>query len=307
MPMKKGFGLELLDRVQNEGIIHQELIESIEQETKRNLVCYTSNFPHPAGAIMEEDDRWIETVLKSLDLGKFENKLDLMIHTRGGDPTSAQKIVETCRTYSSGFRVIVAKTAMSAGTLIAMAGDSIVMRETSELGPIDPQMFMRTPAGDVLRPASAWVEAYLDLINKAQQSIMNNKPPHPYLQQLASMDPTWIQLCVKARNLSRTIAEGYLKEYMLRSKAEPEIKEIVEKFITTGEKLAHGFAIRPARAKEFGLTEIEVINKDSDLDKLIWELLVRTENYVQRKHLAKYIVSRTGGINVQVEAVRILA
>lgn len=94
---------------------------------------------------------------------------------------------------------------------------------------------------------------------------------------------------------------------MLRAKAEPEIKTIVEKFITTGEKLAHGFAIRPEKAKEFGLTEIEVINKDSDLDKLIWELLIRTENYVQRKRLAKYIVSRTGGINVQVEAVRILA
>lgn len=306
MGMKKGFGLELLDTVQNEGLVHHKLIASVEQITKRNLVCYTSNFPHPAGAIMEQDDAMIETVLKSLSLEKYENKLDLMIHTRGGDPVAAHKIVETCRSYSSGFRVIVAKTAMSAGTLIAMGADCIVMRNTSELGPIDPQMLVRTPAGQIMRPASAYVNAYLDLINKAQQAIVDNKPAHPYLQQLAKMDPSWIQTCVRARDFARAIAQEYLKRYMLSSKAEPEIKEIVEKFIKTGEQRSHGFGIRPEKAKELGLTAIEIIDKQSNLEKLIWQLLVRTEIYVQTKRLAKYICSRTGGINVQVEAVRFL-
>lgn len=306
MAMKKGFGLELLDTVQNEGLVHHKLIASIEQITKRNLVCYTSNFPHPAGAIMEQDDAMIETVLKSLSLEKYENKLDLMIHTRGGDPVAAHKIVETCRSYAKGFRVIVPKTAMSAGTLIAMGADSIVMRETSELGPIDPQMLVRTPAGEIMRPASAYVDAYLDLINKAQQAIVNNKPAHPYLQQLEKMDPSWIQTCVRARDFARSIAQDYLKEYMLSSKAEPEIKDIVENFIRKGERLSHGFGIRPEKARELGLTEIEIIDKQGNLEKLIWELLVRTECYVQAKRLAKYICSRTGGINVQVEAVRFL-
>ena len=93
---------------------------------------------------------------------------------------------------------------------------------------------------------------------------------------------------------------------MLSSKAEPEIKDIVENFIRKGERLSHGFGIRPEKAKELGLTEIEIIDKQGNLEKLIWELLVRTECYVQAKRLAKYICSRTGGINVQVEAVRFL-
>src|SRR5207245_1721674 len=122
-------------------------------------------------------------------------------------------------------------TAMSAGTLVAMGADSVVMTETAELGPIDPQMIVTGAEGQFLRPAAAFVDAYLDLIGKSQEAIKKGEPPHPYVELLRKLDPTWIQVCLKARELARTIAGEFLGRYMLRGKPRKEIEEAVERFM----------------------------------------------------------------------------
>ena len=176
---ERGFGLSLMDRIQNEGSIHHEAVRAVEAITKRNLICYTAFLRHPASTIIQEDSQFIEHLLRSVDLKQYPETLDLLLHTPGGDPTAAERIVMTCRSYAKSFRVIVPRTAMSAGTLVAMGADSIIMTETSELGPIDPQMIITSGQEQILRPAAAFVDAYLDLINKAQEAIKSNQPSHP--------------------------------------------------------------------------------------------------------------------------------
>jgi len=296
----KGFGLRLLDSIQNEGIVHHSLVAKIENKTGRNLICYVCNFPHPAGNISMDDASLIEMVLKSIDLSKYEEKLDLLIQSPRGDPNGAERIIHTCRSYSKSFRVIVPKTAMSAATLIAMGADKILMSLTSELGPIDPQMIIGQPPNQTVRPAISFIEAYEDLINKAQAAIANNKAPHPYLELLRRMDPSWVQICLKARNLSETIAREYLSKYMLESKSKEDIGDVIEKFLKTGEEALHGRIIRAEKAKEYGL-DVKIEDKNSELWNLLWELCLRCENYVRQKNLAKYIVARNGGINIQIQ------
>lgn len=296
----KGFGLRLLDSIQNEGSVHHELVRKIEEITKRNLVCYICNFPHPAGSISSEDAGFIEMVLKSIDLSKYDKKLDLLIHSPGGDPNGAERIIHTCRSYSNSFRVIVGKTAMSAATLVAMGADEILMSLTSELGPIDPQMIIGQPPNQTVRPAVAFIEAYEDLINKTQEAIKNGNPPHPFLELLRRMDPSWIQICLKARQLSKTIAKEYLSRYMLKGKNEEEIDKVIENFMKTGEEALHGRIIRADKAKEYGL-KVEIEDLNSPLWNLIWELVLRCENHLQQRKLAKYIIARNGGINIQIQ------
>ncbi|HEC92313.1 MAG TPA: hypothetical protein ENI51_04870, partial [Candidatus Atribacteria bacterium] len=296
----KGCGLRLLDSIQNEGSVHHNLINKIEEITKRNLICYVCNFPHPAGSISAEDAGWIEMVLKSVDLSKYDKKLDLLIHSPGGDPNGAERIIHTCRSYATSFRVIVAKTAMSAATLIAMGADEVLMSLTSELGPIDPQMIIGQPPNQTVRPAIAFIEAYQDLINKAQEAIKKGEAPYPYLELLRRMDPSWIQICLKARQLSKTIAKEYLSRYMLKEKGAGEIDKVIENFMKTGEEALHGRIIRADKVEEYGLkVKIEDIN--SELWNLIWEAVLRCENYLQQRRLAKYIVARSGGINIQIQ------
>lgn len=134
------FGLNLLDEIQDEGTLHHEAVAKVEALTKRNLVVYESFFSHPAGIIDEPDDGWIERLLTSVDLSKYAGTVDLFINSPGGNPTAAEKVILTCRSYADSFRVIVPSSAMSAATLIAMGSDAIVMTPTAEIGPIDPQM-----------------------------------------------------------------------------------------------------------------------------------------------------------------------
>jgi len=229
-------------------------------------------------------------ILKSINLTKYGGYLDLLVQSPGGDPNSAERIIHTCRSYSNSFRVIIPKTAMSAATLVAMGADEILMGPTSELGPIDPQMIIGKPPNQTVRPAISFIEAYEDLINKTQEAIANNKAPHPYLELLRRMDPSWIQICLKARHLSGTIAKEYLSKYMLNEKPETDIEEIVEKFLKTGEEALHGRIIRADKAKEYGL-KVNIEENNSDLWNLIWELSLRCENYVQHRGLAKYILA----------------
>jgi len=302
----KGFGLILMDQIQNEGTVHHKLVQQIEEKLGRNVVCYVSCFPHPAGTIVDEDATIIENLLKSVDLSKYNYQLDLILHSPGGSPTAAEKIILTCRSYApNSFRVIVPKTAMSAATLISMGADKIVMSETSELGPIDPQMISVIGQQQIVRPAAAFIDAYLDLVNETKKAIANQEPPHPYIELLRRVDPVWIQVCLKARQLSVTIAKEYLKKYMLKNKSEKEIDEIIECFMKIGEELSHGRVIRGEKVKDYGL-DVELIDKNSEIWNKIWELYLRCENYVQLRHLAKYFVARNGGINVQVQAVKIL-
>lgn len=297
----KGFGLSLMDRIQNEGTIHQEAVRAVEAITKRNLICYAAFLRHPASTIIQEDSQFIEALLRSVDLGQYPDTLDLLLHTPGGDPTAAERIVMTCRSYAKSFRVIVARTAMSAGTLVAMGADSILMTETSELGPIDPQMIVANGQQQTLRPAAAFVDAYRELISKSQEAIKSNEPPHPYVELLRKMDPTWIQVCLKARELARTIAGDFLNKYMLKGKSQQDIDQTVERFMKEGELLSHGRIIRAGKAQEYGL-KVELTRKGTALDKALWELQTRCEHYVQSKGLAKYLIGRSGGINVAVRA-----
>ncbi len=300
----KGWGLELMDRVQNEGIVHQEVVAQIEKLVDRSVVGYFTFFGHPAGVIMDEDSTLLENILRSVDLSRFEGRLDLILHSPGGSPIGAGKVILTCRSYCKEFRVVVPKSAMSAATLVTMGADAIVMGETSEIGPIDPQMVIESGNQQVIRPAAAFVDAYRELINQTQGAIRDGQPPHPYVEMLRKMDPVSIQVCLKARAVSQTLASEYLLRYQLKGKSSEEVDSVVKRFLEEGEQGTHGRPIRAEKAKEFGLN-VEVPDKEGDLWKSIWELYMRCEHYVRTRQLAKYFVTSRGGINVQVQAIRL--
>jgi len=300
----KRFGLNLMDEIQNEGTVHYQAVAQVEALTKRNLVVYESFFSHPAGIIDDPDDAMIHRLLTSIDLAKFPETLDLMISSPGGSPTTAEKIILTCRSYAKSFRVIVPQSAMSAATLVAMGADEILMTETSEIGPIDPQMRMQTPQGPISRPAAAWVDAYLDLVNKMQQAIVNQQPHHPFAEMLRKLDPSWIQVCLKARQLAEKIAVDYLHNHMLAGKSEAEVRAAVRNFLTEGEEFSHGRAIRCAKARQYGM-KVETVENGSPLWEAITTLHGRCEHFVQTRGLAKYLVVRNGGIQVHVRQVQI--
>lgn len=295
----RGFIFDLMDEISNASIVHQRLIKQFEEKFKTNLICYTALFGHPAGAISHQDSEIIENVLRSIELKDNDNNLDLLLHTPGGSPEAAADVIRVCRSYSKRFGVIVPNAAMSAGTLIAMGSDEIVMSDTSNPGPIDPQMiFVQSKDIAIMRPAKSFIDAYIDLINSARTSIANKQSATPFLHLLDRQDPSWIIECVRARNATVNLAKEQLKANMLKDKSEEEIAETVNKFLEVGDKNTHGRSISPDEAMAFGLT-IRKEDKYGEFWNMIWEIYVRIENYTRNKRLAKYLLSRNGGIDVQ--------
>jgi hypothetical protein len=300
----RGFGSCVLDEINNEGTVHHRLVRDIEVETERNLVVYMSFLRHPAGSIVPEDSGLLETMLRSMDLAGYEERLDLLLESPGGSPIAAEQIIKTCRSYSKHLRVLVTGTAMSAATLVAMGADAIAMTKTAQLGPIDPQMVLVEAGRQVMRPAAAFVDAYIDLINKSQDAIMSGRPPHPYLELLRAMDPSWIQVCLKARDLSRTIAKEYLSRFILKGTPPETVQDVVDRFMKEGEELSHGRAIRADKARDYGLP-VDDLPMRGRLGEKLWELSERCKDYVQKRGFAKYFLYRAGGLNVHAKPIKL--
>ena len=77
-----------------------------------------------------------------------------------------------------------------------------------------------------------------------------------------------------------------------------ELIENILRSIELKDKNTHGRYISPDEAKAFGLN-IKKEDKYGEFWNMIWEIYVRIENYTRNKRLAKYLLSRNGGIDVQ--------
>lgn len=72
--------------------------------------------------------------------GKKFATLDVILQTPGGDIDAAYNIVKLLRHSSDKINMVVPLYAKSAGTLICVGGDNIIMTILSELGPLDTQI-----------------------------------------------------------------------------------------------------------------------------------------------------------------------
>jgi len=68
--------------------------------------------------------------------------LHLLLRTPGGDGEVALRLARLARAAGRRFVVLVPDIAKSAGTIMALAADEIVMGPTSDLGPVDPQVLL---------------------------------------------------------------------------------------------------------------------------------------------------------------------
>jgi len=71
---------------------------------------------------------------------KGRDKIDVYIETPGGSGETAEEIVKCLHNNFDTVSFVVSGEAKSAGTIIVLSGDEILMTETGSLGPIDAQM-----------------------------------------------------------------------------------------------------------------------------------------------------------------------
>src|SRR5690606_23544195 len=92
------------------------------------------------GAIMYGMEQRVRDAITSIDKKTRRNRLTVILDTEGGIVEVVARMVDVIRNFYSDVQFIIPDRAMSAGTIFAMSGDSIMMDYFSVLGPIDPQV-----------------------------------------------------------------------------------------------------------------------------------------------------------------------
>lgn len=241
----------------------QEQIKAIEAATDRRLICYISG---PAGLVERDDVMPLTDLLYTVEKGA---KLDLMLHTMGGDVDAAEKITGMLlKTVGAEgeLRIIVPDCAKSAGTLIALAARTIVMSDTSELGPIDPQVVTTTAEGHRSnRPAQSYLDAYEDLVKRVRDG------DEAALEHLLSKyDPALLDICRKALERSRRFAEKSLRSGMFRDQS-GNFTAVATDLADNARWLSHGAVINSDDAIDIGL-RIDYRDAHSDEWQAYWRL-----------------------------------
>jgi len=278
--------------------IRESLIKRIQDITKRKLIIYIASMTHPMASIMPLDVPIFEDMLRT---SSEATRADLMINSPGGDANTAEKLLIMCRTrFSDEFNVIVPNFAKSAATMIALGADKIYMGYLSELGPVDPQISVPLPTGQVqFVPA----RTYLGGLERIRERIANGEPPQVYLPILSQIRPEMIKLCEEAIDFSAEFLRKWLPQGVLKNSAS-KVNEIVEALVGGARYKSHGQVIDHGEAIRLGLN-IELIEPKSEFWNLLWELYLRSIHFLNlSRNAAKLFEAEASSITLNIEAIQ---
>ena len=242
----------------------QELIKRIQKQTKRRLICYVSG---NAGMIDWDDTRPFLDLLYNVPAGE---SVDLLLHTLGGNPDAAEKLIRLVRKKvdKAEFRIIVPEMAKSAGTLMVLGADSVLMSDASELGPIDPQVQFADSNG-LIRWHSA--QHYIDAYRELYETINANPEDVAARVMISKIDPDLVKLFEAIMARAHKSAEELLLHGMFRQGG--NITKTAEELLDTTRWLMHSQIITREDAEDprIGL-QVEYLNQESALWQSYWEL-----------------------------------
>jgi len=107
-----------------------ELATQISRARDADVLLYNGRIDRPF------DDTVIDLVRKR----RRRTNILLMLSTYGGNPDAAYRIARCLQTHYTKFTVVVAGFCKSAGTLIVLGANSVMLLDQAELGPLDVQI-----------------------------------------------------------------------------------------------------------------------------------------------------------------------
>ncbi|HEX6349156.1 MAG TPA: hypothetical protein VF160_07170 [Candidatus Dormibacteraeota bacterium] len=236
----------------------------------RRLISYVTSTRPNWGLDMRFDvitriHRQLEEVAA---VSKAKLRLDLFIHSGGGDITVPWRLMTLMRDYSDDIDVLVPHWCYSAATLTALGAERIVMHRMGTLGPIDPSLEpqYRRPEdgieGQIQVEDVAGYVRWLKDQNSEPVDVTGDIRLLPEAVHPLALGAVW-----------RTSQQGQMlarKMLTLRkSKTTAKAEEVIKKLGT--ELFYHGHPIGRVEARqEIGLDFVEFANRDTE--RAMWRL-----------------------------------
>ncbi|MBE5851247.1 MAG: S49 family peptidase [Lachnospiraceae bacterium] len=235
--------------------VRRKYLSIMNKYTDRNVIAYYSGFLQKPGgnvAIDDNDKNALMQAVHGLDKSKG---LDLLLHTPGGNTAATESIVNYLRSiFGNNIRAFVPQIAMSAGTMIALSCNSIVMGKQSNIGPIDPQFGGMSCA------------AVIEEFDNALQSVSKNAASIPLWQVIISKyHPTFLGDCQKAIQWSQEIVKEWLCDNMLqgRDDADQISETIIQRLGSHQHTFSHERHIHIDECKNMGIRVVELESLDN--------------------------------------------
>ena len=240
--------------------VRRKYLKRLSDYTGRNTIAYYSAFLEKPNAsntdINDLDMTGFMNALKGMDCSKG---LDLILHTPGGSPASAEAIINYLRKkFNNDIRVIVPQIAMSAGTMMACSAKVILMGNQSSLGPVDPQ-FNGIPAYNI---QMEFEEAKKDLAENPENA-------QYWAIKLQQYPAAFLKTAIDAIQLSSTLLREWLSTCMFEGEDISRVDAIVAKLNEHDDSKTHGRHFNLEFCKNIGLKIIELEEDDTLQDAVL--------------------------------------
>jgi hypothetical protein len=282
--------------------VRRKYSAALYQHTRRNVIVYASKWTQSDVAgnpeLISVSDEDMEGLMETVH-GLSGTSLDFIVHSPGGSAEAAEALVSYLRSKFTDVRAIVPHAAMSAATMMCCGADRILMGKHSFLGPIDPQFFVNTPLG--VRPVPA--QAILDQFAKAKEECKDSANLAAWLPMLGQFGPGLLVQCENALELSKSVVEKWLQQYMFagHQNAPQKSSEIANWLGDHGVFRSHGRHITRGQLEDKGL-RIEHLESDQTIQDLVLSIFHATMHAFSGTPAVKIIENHAGRAWVKIAA-----
>ncbi len=211
--------------------------------------------------------------------GSNHDKIDIFLQTPGGSGETVEEIVRILHKKTNHVSFVIAGEAKSAGTILALSGNEILMTETGSLGPIDAQV----------RLGRSVISAfdYVEWVNSKRKEAGESGTLNPFdATIIAQITPGELSGVLHSLKFAEDLVVEWLPKYKFAEweKTEqrqitvtPEIKEarakeVVEQLINHARWRSHGRSIKIEDLES--LLKIQKIDDDPTLADIVYRIHV---------------------------------
>lgn len=288
----------------------QAIIKKIEAKRNSRLVCYlTSDRPNADGPLAKDAIPILTEQLRAI--GDVP-QIDILLYTGGGDTLAAFGISRLLREYCKKTGVLIPFRCHSAGTLVALGADEVVMTRSATLTPIDPSLV--GPLGPAIEVAPGQrqmvplsvesVRGYEGLVTKDWDMKDQEVRAAAFKALVDRVHPLALGDVYRARQQIERLARTLLQEHR---KDEENIAKIIRTL--TQELGSHDYPVSRNEARK--LLGSQLAPADDVLESLIWDLYrdfaAEMELGTQFDPMLAVLSARGSGIQGPVQVVQKLA
>lgn len=256
-----------------------------------NVIFYASAWlqkptaPPVTTQLTSEELNGFMSVVRGLE---WDKGLTLLLHTPGGQLSAVETVAAYLHSKFPSIEVIVPTYAMSAGTMLCLAANRVIMGRQSQLGPTDPQMVVGP--GQMVSAC-----AIVDQFDRAKADIEKDlRMAHLWAPILQSLGPALLQEANRVLDYAETMVARWLESHMFKDQSDPaSMARKVASYFRGSEHKSHGRRIDRDEARDQGVI-VDDLEADQSLQDAVLTAYHVATITMEKSPASKILISHKG-------------